>query len=115
MYSTITSLCGDIKTNPLPDDEDTNTIAEKFIEFFISKIEKIRDSLEHHPIYEPPTRDINFGLNKIHTVSIREVYKIINKMKTKSCELDPIPTWFLKKYIDFFIEPITEIIKIYQK
>ena len=39
---------GDVKSNPLPDHTDDAKLAEEFADFFIAKIQAIRDDLEHH-------------------------------------------------------------------
>ena len=39
-----------------------------------------------------------------------DVRKLVNKSATKSCELDPISTHFLKKHLDVLIPLITRIV-----
>ena len=45
-------MTGSIPENPLPNSESDEELANNFADFFIHKIQKIRDSLEHHPKYD---------------------------------------------------------------
>ena len=80
-----------------------------FADFFMEKIEKIRSSLERHPKYEP-SDDKNTPLLSLPPVTEDEVISIINAMKTKTCETDPIPTDLFKKIVPLIIEIITKLI-----
>ena len=39
-----------------------------------------------------------------------ELLTIIKKTPTKSCQLDPIPTWLLKEHITSFLPTLTDIV-----
>ena len=43
-------------------------------------------------------------------ISDEEVRKIVMDMPTKSCGLDPLPTWFMKRCIDHVLPLLTKII-----
>ena len=43
-------------------------------------------------------------------VSEEDVIKLVNKAATKSCILDPVPTWFLKDNVSIFLPVLTRII-----
>ena len=45
-------------------------------------------------------------------VSEGDVRKIIMHSPTKSCSLDPIPTFLVKVCLDIFIQPITRIVNL---
>ena len=56
--------------------------------------------------------DNNFSgtpLSEFKPVSCEEVRKIICKSPSKSCVLDPIPTWLLKKCIDELVPVLTTV------
>ena len=38
-----------------------------------------------------------------------EVTQVIKRMATKSCDLDPLPTWLLKDHLDILVPFITLI------
>jgi len=78
-------------------------LANKFNEFFMRKITTIRDDIDDHksPITEAVVMraDIKFDgqpLTKLAPATQDEVRDIIIKSPSKSCELDPLPTYLLK-------------------
>ena len=48
--------------------------------------------------------------NSFSEVTVEEVTKIIVKSPSKSCSLDPLPTWLLKAHLDMLAPPITTIV-----
>ena len=77
----------------------------------MNKIHTIRDNLADHPLYKPESTNIpKFGtFKKLRKENIR---KLISKMKTKSCELDVLPTHILKEMLEDLLPTITKIINI---
>ena len=100
-------MTGNISENPLTDSESDEELGNNFADFFIHKIQKIRDSLENYPKYDP--RKFNTRpkevLRQFREVSEDEVKRIINGMATKSCGSDPIPTSLLKQILPAVITP----------
>ena len=92
--------------NPLPKRDNNEQLAEEFAEHFMATIKKIQDALENHPIYKPEQQDID-QLKEFQPLSENEVSKIIGKMSSKSCKIDPMPTTLLKKVLPSVIRPIT--------
>ena len=41
-----------------------------------------------------------------------EVRRLVNKSPSKSCSLDPVPTWFLKEHLDCLLPSITNIVNL---
>ena len=97
--------------NPLPSRKTDNQLAEDFIKFFMSKIQTIRDNLAKHPLYKPEPTNIQ-KLDTFKKLNAEDVRKLINKMKTKSCELDVLPTHILKEMLDHLLPTITKIINM---
>ena len=79
---------------------------------FIGKIEKIRDSLDQHPLYDPPKRDAAQWLSSFRELNQKEVCKVIGRLQTKSCELDSVTTYILKDNIDKFILVLTKLVNL---
>jgi len=48
LYNFVTDLTGGKSENPMPTVENENSLADKFADFFMNKIETIRDNLKHH-------------------------------------------------------------------
>ena len=90
-------------------------LAERFSDFFTVKIATIRSniqpssdcdpiSVEYEPIFN------GTPLSTFRSASEEEVRKIIDHAASKSCELDPMPTWLLKKCSTKLTPIITTII-----
>ena len=79
----------------LPSHESKKGLADRFVTFFSDKIAKIRNSFSSSdPFSLPPPPDVpNFSCFK--QVSQEEIRKIIMKSPSKSCLLDPWPTFLV--------------------
>ena len=95
----------------LPSINPPQVLADRFVEFFTEKIEKICSTfsasvnLQHITPDSPPPMFPSFS-----TVTEEEVTKIITGSPSKSCSLDPWPTFLVLDYLDILISPITSII-----
>ena len=74
----------------MPKSHCEEQLAEEFADYFMAQIKKIHDSLKNYPAYKPVHWDIKL-LRKFQPLTEQEVSKIIGKMASKSCEIDPIP------------------------
>ena len=111
LYSLVSYLTGLEIENPMLPGKMDGKLAEEFAEYFMQKIKTIRDGLEYHPLYT--LRDT--GIPELETfkqVSESDVKQVISKMKTKSCELDILPTFKLKELIEDFQPIITKIVNL---
>ena len=99
----------------LPAHDSSKDLADKFCTFFTEKITSIRSQLDsinltdQHTILSPITSSLGEGLSKFTLMTDEKILKIIKNSPTKSCSLDPLPTWFLKK-TDTLLPTITQII-----
>ena len=94
----------------LPSHESKIGLADRFVTFFSDKIAKIRNSFSSSDSFTlPPPPDVpNFSCFK--QVSQEEIRKIIMKSFTKSCLLDPWPTFLVKECIDILLPSITKLV-----
>lgn len=106
----VTTLTGTNKENPMPENETDEELANSFAEFFIQKIKTIRDNLQHHKLYEP--LELTSPPFQFRELTEKEVIRQISDMKTKHCELDPIPTTLFKKMLRKTIPLVTEIVNL---
>ena len=94
-----------------PEHTDDEKLANEFASFFEDKILQIRKVLETTPPYtaqqEPVPR-----LSRLAPMTESEVHRVINSLKTKSCELDTIPTDILKKMLPTILLLITKIVNL---
>ena len=108
LYSLVKHLTGTTPNNPLPKHDDEEIFANEFADFFIGKIKKIRQELDNKPEYKPSPSNIP-KLNSFRAVTEDKIKSIINKLATKSHELDPIPTSLLKAILPAVLPTITAI------
>ena len=116
LWNSINRLLYRNKSSPLPDCSDNTELANSFGTFFEEKISKIRSVFKTNftpgqgddikPGYNPPP------LNNFKPLSQDEVKKLISKAPTKSCDLDPCPTFIIKDCMDILLAPITNIINL---
>ena len=73
------------------------------------KIRTIFTSNNFHisPLVEPVAKFSSFN-----SVSCNDVRKILNLSPTKSCSLDPWPTFIVKECVDILINPLTQMINM---
>ena len=116
LFKVCNRLLNKEKTTVLPSHQCTNELADKFVNYFTDKIAQIREHLIKSPAETPShLKDVNpeftgESLECFQCVSEDEVRKIIHSSPTKSCALDPIPTWLLKQCEDQLIPVLTLII-----
>ena len=79
---------------PLPTRRSDKELAEEFASFFLSKIVKIREELDHYPLYQPLKSDIP-EFNNFRKLDEDQVRRLVMSTKSKSCKLDPISTTLL--------------------
>ena len=109
LFSIVNAITNNKQINPLPDNKSHGEMASDFADFFIRKIQTIRDELSNANVFKPQVNNIR-QLNKFTSLKIEEVQKEIMSMKSKSCELDAIPTNLLKELLPSCIGTITHIV-----
>ena len=82
--------------------------AKTFADFFLNKITIIRDNLQDQPLHHESKTAIR-TLSEFSPVTSDKLRSVIMSMETKSCELDSIPTHFLKQNVDAFLPILTHI------
>jgi len=99
-----------------PTHNSPEELCDRFADFFSDKVDKIRLDIENSQNTLPPTSldvrnthtDVVFSDFKL--LNSDEVLKLIQQSPTKSCPLDPIPTWVLKKCATQLVPIIMKII-----
>ena len=99
LYQITNHLTSYHSENPIPECASDQDSAEKFGDFFLEKILKIRALFEDKDILNIKHREDIPMLTKFAPMSQSDVLKVINSMKTESCELDPLPTHVVKQII----------------
>ena len=106
-------LLGKEKSSVLPDHTSPIDLANDFNTFFINKVSKIHeqfaDESDDNQSDETPTYHGD-DLHYFDPVTDEEMLQLIKKSATKSCSLDPWPTWLLKKCIHTVLPILTRIV-----
>ena len=95
----------------MPPTEDENKLADKFADYFMDKIKKIRESLKDHENFKPSFKCVP-KFNTFRNLSEDEIKKLINQLQTKSCELDILPTKVLKLFLKELLPTITQLVNL---
>ena len=111
LYRMVNTLMGTSSSNPLPSHANNLDLAEDFADFFMGKIENIRENLAENQLYRP-TGKMTPSLAEFRSFNLTEVRKIITDMKTKTCELDVLPTKLLKDCLEDILPTITDLVNI---
>ena len=109
LFSMVNAITNNEQINTLPDNKTLGEMANYFANFFIRKIQTVRDELSSANEFKPQVNNIP-QLNQFTPLKIEEVQKEIMSMKSKSCELDTIPTNLLKELLPSCIGTITHIV-----
>ena len=113
LYKVVTNLSGVRKENPMPQAESDQLLAEKFADFFIGKIDKIQEELDHFELYEPTTNDQVVASQSFLPITASDVKNLVMNMKSKTNKLDLLPVTFIKENIEKFVDLLANIVNIY--
>ena len=95
----------------LPDHTDPTELADKFVDFFDSKIVKLR---QHFPssvvLHEPVPSVLDCHFTNFTLATRASLTEIIKSLNSKSSRLDPIPTILLKLCLEDVIDDLVGIV-----
>ena len=118
LFKIMDKILNPTKAITLPSSESDSTLAKKFSDFFLNKIIKIRHDIVQQPSTYTSnnnvcsTGQITTCMSSFKLVSLEYITKMIISSKSSTCELDPIPTEFLKKCVETIAPIITHIVNI---
>ena len=111
LHKLINNLTKPREEQPWPEHKDNESLAKEFTSYFEDKILKIRKGLETTPPYMAEQQAVP-RLTRLAPMTEEEVHKVIVSLKTKSCELDTMPTDVLKKMMPVVLPLITKIFNL---
>ena len=76
----------------------------------MQKVQTIRNSFPTTGGYDSPDILTNDRLDSFSLTTDDEIRKIIMRSPSRSCSLDPLPTWLVKEGIDTFIPILTKLV-----
>ena len=94
----------------LPDHVDPSMLANEFSDFFMTKVDKI--IMNFKPVDMPASHqpETTARLGHLELASLDEIRKVILGSPSKSCGLNPIPSWLLKDSLDVVAPLIQSIV-----
>ena len=111
LYKIISGLMRQDNTNPLLEAHSDQELAEDFAEFFLQKIENIREKFNNTTPYTTEPNDVP-QLSKFSPINKSDLLKIIKAMPTKSWKLDYMGTVKIKAVLQTCIPSITKIVNL---
>ena len=106
LWQVLRSVLHSDRESVLPSHQSKECLANHFSE----KITKIRDSFSSTDSFSlPPPSDLP-SFDSFNEVSDEEIQKAIMKSPTKSCLLDPWPTFLVKECLDILVPSITKLV-----
>jgi hypothetical protein len=113
LFQLATSLLYKSKCSALPSYTSEEHLANKFVDFFSDKIEKIRATFPQSSAPAKVTSPSTVPqLQILRPTTQEELKKIICSGNSKSCRLDPIPTTLLKAHLDCLLSPLCDIVNM---
>ena len=85
-------------------------LANRFVTYFSDKIIKSRDSFSSTDSFSLPALSDLPSFDSFKEVYDEEIQKAIMKSPTKSCLLDPWPTFLVKECLDILVPSITKLV-----
>jgi hypothetical protein len=117
MYKIVYSLLNS-KCKILPGYESAEDMSNEFAMYFQNKVSKIYEDLDQE-VSGTGNVSVNMfdhdvskecGFSVYDHVTDEDVRRLIQGSATKSCLLDPVPTWLIKEHLSVFVPVITCII-----
>lgn len=116
LYNVLNKLLHRDKEQQLPSHKCLYELTNRFADFFTEKIQmihcKINSMITATSSFFEEEQKYQSEMSEYAMVSEFEMEKIIRKSSTKSCSLDPIPTWLLKECINPLLPIITKIVNL---
>ena len=113
--------------NPIPDSECPSQLANEFGDFFIGKVQKIRNEVDRigakletdksdnmcNPYDMQSEKCSNiFRFDTFKHVSEEDLLQVVSKCPNKSCSLDILPTWLLKQHFNVLLPVFARIVNM---
>ncbi len=115
LWKTVNHLLHRKSLSPLPSFSSLVSLADHFASFFTDKISKLRLSFSGSSTMSPHSESpasLPPQFSVFKPASQSEISKILLNCPNKQSDLDPIPTWLLKKCASVLIPTITNIVNL---
>jgi len=116
LFKLVNSLMNKSQTTPLPPHESLKELTDEFGKFFIDKIDQIQKHLDAIRSSLPPSSTekpmCETSMDRLEPASEDEIKKLVMKSPSKSCCLDPVPTFLLKECLEGLAPIITKLVNL---
>ena len=109
LYKLINNLTNRESETQWPKHDSKKSLADGFADYFKEKILLIREMFKNIPRYDIPEAEVPW-IAKLAPMTHKQVLQTTNQLKTKSCELDTMPTHIFKIIVPSIAGLITKII-----
>ena len=115
LFRVVDKLMNKNKESPMPLQIPPDQLPDRFINYFSEKVAAIESGIiqeqnDSNIELQPEHPFSGTQLSRFDLSSTEELRSIIMKSPTKSCDMDPLPTWLLKASLDVLTEPLVEIV-----
>ena len=115
MYKVLNHVLGCQEDSVFPTNKDTKSVTNDLADYFSNKIQTIRNDISAKTSIiakEDPVivNDDVVPLTEFSTLTCEDIKSLILDMNSKSCQLDPMPTWLVKECIDVLSPILTHIV-----
>ena len=115
-FQTVDFLSGRSTPVILPDHSCDIELSERFSHYFQKKIVDICTAINAQCLHLslPNYSSVSFGtpMHSFSMISDDDICKIVMNSPSKSCKLDPLPTWLVKACIPELVPIITKIVNL---
>ena len=111
LFKICNTLLDTSKASVLPYSENHNILADKFNNYFVEKIEKIRCNLDSPvgSVHTPVNNNIS-TLSSFNLVSSDTLLKQIKSSQIKTSQSDPIPAFLLRKSVELLVPSLLHLV-----
>ena len=104
----VSNLASKQEPQQWPPHKSDKELENEFATYFQEKIDKIQKAFSDKPLYKPTKAEAP-KLRRFTPLTERQVHNVITSLKSKSCELDPVPITIFNKLLLKLLPLITKI------
>ena len=118
LFKIVDNMFHNVTEPLLPSHDSVDELVDRFANFFVTKIQNIRDNIQtvNSEINHDTDADLIEGnhalLTTFEPTNHDEVRKLIKESPNKSSSIDPIPTWLVKSCLEILVPVITLVINM---